>query len=415
MYKKIEKCRICGNRELVKILNLGYQFLTGVFPKNKDNFDQKGPLNLVKCHSEYEDVCGLVQLEHTYDQNEMYGENYGYRSGLNKSMVQHLENKVKKIIDKNLLNDNDLILDIGSNDATTLKSYLPNSKKLKLVGMDPTGEKFRKYYSDDIELIADFFSSTNFKKYYDQKPKIITSFSMFYDLEKPLDFMKEIYEILADEGLWVFEQSYMPFMLEQNSFDTICHEHLEFYSLHQIYWMTKRIGFQIIDVEFNDINGGSFSVSVKKTKTVINNYKVNKILEQEKAQNLNKLKPYKKFEKNIVDARKALTYFIKKANSENKLVAALGASTKGNVLLQYCSFTDKDIHFIGEVNDEKFKRFTPGTSIPIISEDDLLEKKPDFLIILPWHFKEFFLGNKKFDKFTLVFPLPKLEVVNPRI
>ena len=215
MYKKISSCRICGNKVLTNFLNLGNQMLTGVFPKEKDKESvSSGPLELVKCNGE--NSCGLVQMQYSYSLSEMYGDNYGYRSGLNKSMVDHLHSKVSKIANSVKLNDDDLIIDIGSNDATTLKAY--PQKKLDLVGIDPTGTKFNSYYPDNIKLIPDFFSSSLVKaKFGNKKAKVVTSFSMFYDLEEPLTFMKEVYEILDSKGIWIFEQSYMPKMLDRKS------------------------------------------------------------------------------------------------------------------------------------------------------------------------------------------------------
>lgn len=242
MYTKIEKCRICGNVNLEQVLNLGEQALTGVFPREKSNQVTSGPLRLVKCIGENDDECGLLQLEHSYELSEMYGENYGYRSGLNDSMVKHLHKKVERILASVELNDGDLVVDIGSNDSTTLQAY-PSSGP-NLVGIDPTGIKFHKYYPDHIQLIPDFFSSRLLNnRFPGKKAKIITSFSMFYDLEKPMKFMQEVFDVLADDGVWVFEQSYMPTMLEMNSYDTVCHEHLEYYALSQIKWMSDRVGF----------------------------------------------------------------------------------------------------------------------------------------------------------------------------
>ena len=409
MYKKILSCRICGNKNLKNILHLGDQMLTGVFPtfEEKDSISI-GPVSLVKCFGE--EYCGLVQMEYSYSLSEMYGNNYGYRSGLNKSMVDHLHLKVKKITEFIKLAANDLIIDIGSNDATTLKAY--PQKRLDLVGIDPTGVKFNSYYPDNIQLIPDFFSSTLVKaKFGNKKAKVITSFSMFYDLEEPLTFMKEVYEILGNDGVWIFEQSYMPKMLEMNSFDTICHEHLEFYSLHQIKYMTDIVGFHIVDVDFNDINGGSFSITVrKKVGDEQDEEKIKKILHQENEAGLLTMKPYEEFANRIDVATKKLIQFVKIERAKGKMIAALGASTKGNVLLQYCNFTEEDISFIGEVNEEKLGCFTPGTFIPIISEKELLSKNPDYLIVLPWHFKEFFVSNEKFSKMKLVFPLPEIEI-----
>lgn len=409
MYKQIAKCRICGNTHLASVLDLGEQMLTGVFPREKGAKVTTGPLRLVKCMGG-DEVCGLLQLEHSYDLGEMYGENYGYRSGLNASMVAHLHGKVKKILGQVELREGDLVIDIGSNDSTTLQAY-PSSGQV-LVGIDPTGVKFRNYYPPHIQLIPDFFSSALVKERFpEQKAKVITSFSMFYDLEDPMGFMRQVYDVLADDGVWVFEQSYMPTMLETNSYDTVCHEHLEFYALRQIKWMADRVGFKIVDVEFNDVNGGSFSVKVAKSHSNLTLApSVQKILNQELEKGLDTLIPYQAFAQRVVKTKNDLLEFIKVAHSQGKTVAALGASTKGNVLLQYCRLTEKDVSFIGEVNPEKFGCFTPGTWIPIIPEAELLAKNPDYLIVLPWHFRKFFLENKKFSKFTLVFPLPQLLV-----
>lgn len=410
-YNKIEQCRICGNKELKRVLDLGEQMMTGIFPTDKHADVTIGPLRLVKCMGG-DEACGLVQMEHSYDLGEMYGENYGYRSGLNSSMVTHLHHKVEKILEQVELREGDIIVDVGSNDSTTLQAY--PSAGLTLIGFDPTGVKFHSYYPSHIALEADFFTASSFKKRFPgKKAKVITSFSMFYDLEDPMAFMQDIYDVLEDDGIWVFEQSYMPTMLETNSYDTVCHEHLEFYALHQIKWMADRVGFKIKDVEFNKINGGSFSITVTK---LLNSEKflptsVQDIIDKERALGLDTLEPYIAFAEAAAKSRDELLAFVKKAKEDKKNVAALGASTKGNVLLQYCGLTEKEISFVGEVNQEKFGCFTPGTWIPIISEDELLAKKPDYLIVLPWHFRDFFVGNPRFAGVSLVFPLPSLDVV----
>ncbi len=411
MYKKVERCRICGNTHLERVLDLGEQMLTGVFPREKDAKVTVGPLHLVKCLGG-DETCGLLQMEHSYDLGEMYGENYGYRSGLNASMVAHLHDKVKTILDQNELNKGDLVIDIGSNDSTTLQAYPASG--LVLTGIDPTGIKFHSYYPPHIQLIPDFFSSDLvYERFPDQKAKVITSFSMFYDLEDPMGFMQQVYDVLADDGVWVFEQSYMPTMLDTNSYDTVCHEHLEFYALYQIKWMADRVGFKILDVEFNDINGGSFSVTVAKAhgdSTVVPS--VQKILDDECTRGLNTLLPYQEFADRVVKTKRDLLKFIELARTEGKSVAVLGASTKGNVLLQYCGLTTSEIEFVGEVNPEKFGCYTPGTWIPIIPEQELLAKNPDYMIVLPWHFRKFFISNKNFSGMSLVFPLPNVEVVD---
>ena len=409
MYIEITKCRVCGSSDLSSILDLGIQSLTGVFPADPDVNVPAGPVQLVRCVSD--GGCGLVQLRQSYEPELMYGKNYGYQSSLNSDMVKHLHGKVRKIQAMNILNDGDIIVDIGSNDATTLKGYHP--RKFRLVGIDPTGEKFRKHYSDSIFLIPDFFSDKNFQREFgNEKAKVITSFSMFYDLEDPVDFAHQVANCLDERGIWVFEQSYLPSMLKTNSFDTICHEHLEFYALKQIVFILEKVGMKVIDVEFNDVNGGSFSVTaaLEVSELVPNFRKISEILAKEKSEGMDDLNTYQEFAALVHDEKNKLTALLKDLKSDGKSVFALGASTKGNVLLQYYDI-GSNIEAIGEVNSDKYGKFTPGTNIPIISEDDLLKKNPDYLLVLPWHFKEFFLKSEKFTNVKLIFPLPSVSIV----
>ena len=411
-YQAITQCRICGNRNLERVLDLGEQMLTGVFPREKGANVTVGPLRLVLCAGG-DDVCHLLQLEHTYDLPEMYGLNYGYRSGLNPSMVKHLRGKVERILSRIQLLPNDLVIDIGSNDSTTLQSYPKDAAAF--VGIDPTGVKFKQYYPPHIGLIPDFFSADLVRQRFgDRKAKIVTSFSMFYDLPAPMAFMEQVHSVLADGGIWVFEQSYMPTMLATNSYDTVCHEHLEFYGLQQIQWMCARVGFDILDVEFNDVNGGSFSVTVAKGSGKNIRPEVQKILDLEREESMHTAKPYLAFAKRVDDSRRRLRTFLDEARRKGQTVAALGASTKGNVLLQYCALTSQDIASIGEVNPDKYGAYAPGTWIPIVPETELLASQPDFLLVLPWHFRKFFEGSPRFASANLVFPLPELDVVEAR-
>jgi NDP-4-keto-2,6-dideoxyhexose 3-C-methyltransferase len=411
MHTKITHCRICGNPKLTEILSLGDQMLTGVFPKSRDERASVGPLTLVKCEVSGPDQCGLVQLAHSYDLSELYGLNYGYRSGLNKSMVIHLHDKIRSILSVAKLEKGDLIIDIGSNDSTSLQAY--PTKDYLLVGIDPTGGKFKDYYPAHIRLIPDFFSIAKVRKQFgEKKAKVITSFSMFYDLEEPMKFMKEVHDCLAEDGVWVFEQSYLPMMLETNSYDTVCHEHLEYYALSQVKWMADRVGFKIVAIEMNDINGGSFSVTVaKKNAAYPEAANLGEILLSEKKLGVDGLELYRAFADRVASAKREFRDFLDRAKKEGKTVYGLGASTKGNVLLQYSGVTSTEIPYIGEVNRDKFGCYTPGTYIPIISEEEVLAKKPDYLLVLPWHFRRFFENNTKFRGTKLVFPLPKLEIV----
>jgi hypothetical protein len=409
MYKETQKCRICKSDKLESVLSLGEQYLTGVFPKNLDDKITKGPLDLTWCKE-----CGLLQLKHSYSLDEMYGDNYGYRSGLNNSMVKHLTNKIKMLEKMISLTDNDLVIDIGSNDATSLRAY---SGKHKKVGIDPTGMKFREFYTSEIVLIPDFFNEKFFKDQFpNQKAKIITSISMFYDLEDPNEFVKDIFNCLDQDGVWHFEQSYMPSMLRTNSYDTICHEHLEFYSFKVIKQLLEKHEMKVIDVQMNSINGGSFAITAAKSssKLIPNNAIINWMLKQEENLLLDTIKPYNEFKERIFNHRNNLIELVEALVADGKKVFGYGASTKGNVLLQFCNFTKEQIPFIAEVNNEKFGCFTPGTNIPIISEEEAKKLKPDYFLVLPWHFRnsiiereqEFIERGGKF-----IFPLPEIEII----
>jgi hypothetical protein len=409
MYKQIEKCRISGSTNLINVLSLGEQTLTGVFPKSLEEQITKGPLDLVWCPD-----SGLLQLKQSFSLEEMYGDNYGYRSGLNKSMVNHLNNKIKNLEKLVNIGLKDLVLDIGSNDATSLKAYSGNHIK---VGIDPTGYKFKEYYTNDIELISDFFSAKVFDSHFsNKKAKIVTSIAMFYDLEDPGKFVRDIESILADDGIWHFEQSYMPSMLRTNSYDTICHEHLEFYSFKVVKNLLESNGLRVIDVQMNAINGGSFAVTAckKSSQYQSNTPVINWMVKQEDEMGLDTPKPYRDFEDRVYRHRKNLMDLIEALVSDGKKIIGYGASTKGNVLLQFCNITANHIPYIAEVNEEKYGCYTPGSHIPIISEKEARAMKPDYFFVLPWHFKAGILEREKeflAEGGKFIFPLPEIEII----
>lgn len=409
-YKKVDRCRASGSTDLIPVLSLGEQSLTGIFPKSADQHVTKGPLELVWCPT-----SGLLQLGHSYEASEMYGENYGYRSGLNQSMVEHLTQKVRFLESLVRLTAKDLVIDIGSNDATTLKAY--TTKGLHRLGIDPTGKKFEAFYPKEITLIPDFFSSDHLKKNRATNAKIITSIAMFYDLEEPVKFAQEIKESLSSDGVWHFEQSYMPSMLRTKSYDTICHEHLEYYSLHSVCSILGIAGLKIIDVKMNNINGGSFAITAThfENKSYIENKSViSWLLEQEIRMGLDTPRPFRQFEEDVFRHRQDLQRLIKSLNADNKKIYGYGASTKGNVVLQFCGLSKNEIIAIAEVNEEKFGHVTPGTHIPIISEKEARLMKPDYFLVLPWHFKEGILRREQeflASGGKFIFPFPEIEII----
>ena len=411
----ISNCRICGNTDLVSLIDLGEMAFTGIFPREQNTVVPVGPLHLVKCRESGPEACGLVQLKHSFDPSKLYGANYGYRSGLNSSMIEHLSAKAVQIRNRIPLESGDIVLDVGSNDGTFLRAM--SGPGLILVGMDPSAAKFRAYYPPDVNLVCDFFSASRFRREYGaRKAKVVTSIAMFYDLENPISFMQDVSEVLADEGIWVFEQSYLPGMLEMTSYDTICHEHLEYYALSQIKYMADRVGLKLLDVELNSINGGSFSVVAAKaaSKYPPNTDRIQELLQNESRIGLGGSEIYDKFRERVLAHRETLMKFLRAMADSGQKVFGYGASTKGNVLLQYCGIGVQDIPYIVEVNEDKFGSFTPGSRIPIISEAEGRSLKPDALLVLPWHFRDQIV--KKEDAYLreggkLVFPLPTLAVL----
>lgn len=410
LYKEIKRCRVGDSDHLISVLNLGVQALTGVFPKSADQKVTEGPLELVLCPD-----SGLLQLKHTYEPSEMYGDNYGYRSGLNQSMVNHLTDKVAYLERLISLNPGDVVVDIGSNDATTLKAY--RTVDIRRIGIDPTGKKFSQYYPTDIALVPDFFSADAYHSVEQRPARIVTSIAMFYDLDAPVEFARQIESILAEGGIWHFEQSYMPSMLRTNSYDTICHEHLEYYSLGVVKTILERAGLRLVDVVMNAVNGGSFAVTAAKVsnKSIkANQAVIDWLLEQEDRMGLKTPKPYRDFEERVFRHRDDLTRLIRSLNADGKKILGYGASTKGNVLLQFCGFTEKDIPAIAEVNPDKFGCVTPGSHIPIVSEADAKAMQPDYFLVLPWHFKDGIIRREK--EFlsgggNMIFPFPEIEIV----
>jgi hypothetical protein len=409
---EITACRCCGNARLEPILSLGVQQLTGVFPRTAGQQLTSGPLELIKCMGD--DACGLVQLRHTYPMSEMYGTNYGYRSSLNQTMVKHLGYVAKHLNATYAAGAGGIVLDIGSNDGTLLSFVPPNAKR---VGMDPTIAKYRDYYDKSITAVADFFSAAKFRELFgERKAEIVTSIAMFYDLDDPTAFVRDIASILAPNGVWYFEQSYLATMLDMTAYDTICHEHLEYFAFRQIQWMMSRSGLRVLDVQLNDINGGSFSVTVchEGASHQSNEAAIRAFEARERDDKLDTLEPYQAFANRVAKHRDDLVALIEKLERDGASILGYGASTKGNVILQYCGLTTKQIPAMAEVNADKFGAFTPGTYIPIISEAEAHAQNPDYFLVMPWHFRDN-LVKREAEYLSrggkLIFPLPEISVV----
>jgi hypothetical protein len=404
----IVKCRVCGSNELREVIDLGAFSMTGIFPKVGDIDPPSAPLILLICEN-----CSLCQLKHSVDPKIMYGESYGYKSSLNSSMQKHLQNKVIRLASRYAVENSEVILDIGSNDGTSCNEWLKFSSNV--FGFDPTASKFASNYDPRIKVNADFFNSDSFLQN-SAKAKIVTSIAMFYDLEDPVDFVQNVHNSLTDKGIWHFEQSYLPSMLKANAYDTICHEHLEYYSLSSIIEILDRANMKVVDASLNDINGGSIAVTAAKisNKELEVQPHVKWMLEKEKKYFKNNFEVLDAFAVKVANHKEELHSLVAELAKKNT-IWGLGASTKGNVLLQYCGITNVEIDFIADVNPDKWNCQTPGSRIPICSENDILNQKPDYLLVMPWHFRSNLLGkSEQFinEGIRYIFPLPDIEVVS---
>jgi NDP-4-keto-2,6-dideoxyhexose 3-C-methyltransferase len=408
--KAIGRCRICSSDQFRELFDLGQLHSCGVFPRQDEKDPPAAPLNLIQCIA-----CGLVQLSHDFSGDDLFRSTYGYRSGLNESMVHHLGLVVAAAQRRVAVKAGDVVLDIGSNDGTLLSSY--DVADLVRIGIDPTIAHFQKYYPPGILTLDAFFTEKTFRHLSASRPaRIVTSISMFYDLPAPNDFVQDVGCILADDGIWILELSYLPRMVECNSFDTICHEHLEYYALKQIVDLTQRHGLRVFDVMLNDVNGGSFQVWVCRSGAAYaaNNEIINSLLEKEEKDGYASGRPILDLKARVNDIRSSVLAFLADARRRGKLVHGYGASTKGNTLLQLFGITPELLPAIADRNNEKFGCRTPGSGIPIISEDQSRALQPDYYFVLPWHFREAFL--KRESEFIqrggrFVFPLPKLDIV----
>lgn len=414
-----QTCRICGSKALTPVVSLGDQFLSGAFakPQGTPPVQRRIPLDLVRCDPSLDErACGLVQMRHSVPPKVLYA-SYWYRSGVNQTMRDNLAGIAHFAEDTAKLKSGDLVLDIGCNDGTLLKSY--RTQGIKRLGIDPSNVVAHARAAG-LEVVNDFFSAAALRSVYpQQQPKVITSIAMFYDLENPHKFVQDIAESLHPEGLWVLELSYLPTMLEMNSFDTICHEHLEYYGLAPMERLFAEHGLEVVDVTLNNINGGSFRIAVghagRFKPSAEATERVQQLRLKEFEMGLDTDAPYAVFRRNIKKIRTDLKAFLRKAKAQKKLVHGYGASTKGNTTLQYCEVTPDLMPAIADRNEDKWGSHTIGTNIPIISEEQSRKLKPDYYLVLPWHFiDEFKVREKEFlargGKFVL--PMPEVKLVS---
>ncbi len=408
-------CRMCNKKGLEPIISLGKQYVVN-FLDSPDQEVTKADLDLVLCNTK-EGGCGLLQLKHTVLGDVLY-KKFWYKSGVNQTMINALVDVVSKAEKLVTLKSGDIVIDIGANDGTLLRSY--SSKNLKLIGFEPAANLIEDAKVGTTKIINDFFNYDSFHKLFsDNKAKIITSIAMFYDLEKPNEFVNDIVKILDQNGIWIVQMNYLATMLENNAFDNIVHEHLEYYSLETMQYLVNKHNLQIFDVELNEINGGSIRIYIKHKdcKVFPSSKKVDELLAYEKSMGLNQNETYHNFAQRIKALKETTYNFIKNEVSNGKKVYVYGASTRGNTLLQYYGLDQSLIMAAVDRNPVKWGKKIVGTEIPIISEERGRKEKPDYFLILPWYFiEEFRIREKEYlekgGKFIV--PLPEFHFIDSK-
>ncbi len=410
-------CRVCGSDSLKLVIDLGEQHLQGSFIKEGKELPpmRKIPCQIVRCNPMAdENACGLLQMKHSVPPSILYSA-YWYRSGTNNTMRDHLKSIASRAIE--IINQpNATVLDIGCNDGTLLKNY--PSEYLKY-GVDPS-DVAQEVTGDNLQVIQDIFPSDDLTVLLNgSKLDIITSIAMFYDLEDPVGFCRDIKKFLTPEGVWIFEMSYMPEMLKLNSYDTICHEHLEYYSLAVLEKILNLAGLQIFEISFNDINGGSIRCYAahegnNQYQTAENQATIDRVRQQEFDLELDTDKPYLEFQDRINLEKESLRNLLIDLRRQGKRIHIYGASTKGNTILQFCEIDNRAIECAAERNPDKYGAKTLGTNIPIVSEAESRAMLPDYYLVLPWHFKAEFIEREKemLEKGVgFIFPLPTIDIV----
>jgi SAM-dependent methyltransferase len=409
-------CRICGSRSLTNVIDLGEQHLQGSFIKPGEPMPplRRIATTLVRCDpTREENACGLLQMSVTVPPEVLYAA-YWYRSGTNKTMRDHLSgiaNDAARLCGEPPA----IALDIGCNDGTLLRNY---PKQFRAIGVDPSD--IAKSVAGELEIIQDFFPSAALEGLLGGKTcDIITSIAMFYDLETPVRFVEHIKSLLSPDGIWIFEMSYMPLMLKLNSYDTICHEHLEYYSFSVLERLLRMCRMKVVKVAFNDINGGSIRCYAThddcfKYASAELQEEIASVRRQEFELELDTDKPYRHFQDRIENHKRELSGLLKDLKRQGKTIHVYGASTKGNTILQWCNIDHTIIACAADRNPQKAGARTIGTDIPIVSEEASRAKNPDYYLVLPWHFREEFLAREaetlaRGTKF--IFPLPEIEIV----
>ena len=411
VYNNLKNCRICNSDELQQVVKIEDQYLSPTFVETNENnplASIKVPHTLVLCSK-----CNLLQLKETVKPDLLYKQ-YFYRSAVSDTMRADLKKVVVDVTSRVNLSDGDFVLDIGANDCTML-SYFPDN--LNRRGIEPAENIDWSNVANDIVIVNDYFTrDAVVRAVGDNKVKAFTSCAMFYDIDDPNAFIATIKEFLHSDGVFCIQLSYLPAMLRNINFYDICNEHLEYYSLNTLQYLMNRHGLEIYDAEENDVNGGSVRVMIthteaNKRKTV----RMQKLVQIENEMRLDEKETYTLFHDKILDMKNKIRHTIGEETKRGNLVIGLGASTKGNMLLQMFGIGKETIPYISERNPDKVGLRTLGTDIELISEEAARLLEPSYMLVLPWYFKDEIVKREKEyleSGGALLIPMPYPHIVN---
>lgn len=365
-------CRLCGAGELGNVLSLGDLYVSTFVKKPGEGI--RAPLELVLCTK-----CELLQLRHTAPQEILYSRHYWYRSGINQVIINDLKEIAEQVHSMANLRTGDVFLDIGANDGTLL-GFVPEG--VVRVGCEPADNLVEELRKRADHVIHDFWNAGAYQKLGLPPAKVITAIGMFYDMEDPNQFIRDAAMVMDDNGIFISQLMCLAPMIKQNDVGNVCHEHLEFYSYKTLKFLFEKNGLEIFRVEENAINGGSYRLFARKLRAGSIDYPEPSY-------------DYGAFARRIEENRKKTVEFIKREVAKGKRVWAYGASTKGNTILQYYGLDCTLIEAAADRSPEKWGKYTVGTMIPIVSEEEARKSRPDYFFVLPYAFLDAFMEREK--------------------
>lgn len=415
-YKTWVTCRLCGSNNLKELFTLGEQHVSNFVELYQVKRGPKAPLELVLCSD-----CSLVQLKHTAPQEILYKRMYWYRSSVTETMRRALRDVTESIEKRIVLQSGDVVLDIGANDGCLLRSY--TAAGIIRSGVEPARNLFKELCNGVDYVVNDFWDYNLYSAKvgpYANRAKVITACGMLYDLDDPNRFIKDIARALVPDGLFVAQLMCLRNMIRSDDIGNIAHEHLEYYSLKSISRLFRNHGLVIVDLEENEVNGGSYRFYVKHEEAVTEQDQermklVRALMDQEELAGFDRVEFYQEWYKRLDENRRQCVDFIQQEVSRGKSVWVIGASTKGNVILQWYGLDHTLIGGASERSIEKVGLYTIGTGIKIYTEEMAREARPDYFLILPYAFtneiiqreKHFLLSGGK-----LIVPLPHFRLVD---